>query len=932
MQVHIYQLDNGLTVYLTQNHEAPTFRSEITVRAGSKDDPENATGLAHYLEHLLFKGSNRMGTTDWEKEKVHIDRIEELYEEHFAEEDEAKRAEIYAEIGRESQLAAQYAIPNEIDKMLSSLGGSGLNASTSFDRTVYYENMPANRLEQWAQIEAERFRSPVFRLFQPELEIVYEEKNRAMDNKNRLIQNAVFELRYGEHPYGSQTGIGTIEHLKRPSLKRIHEFYNAHYVPNNMAVALSGDFEIETAIEVIDRNFSWMKPGKVPVFSRPMPSSITERKSVEIAYPGEEYILLGFETQPLNSVDVEALKLIDMIMDNSSAGLINLNLNQQQKVLRAGSFPYLRNDAGTQYLYGIPKQGQTVEEVETLLLEQLDLIKSGQFGDWILPAIVTDFKKYEKLAMETNEGRLRAITTSFGSYTDWSYVVGEIARIEKIDKEEIVRVANKYFGDAYVVGYRRDGEYTPPKIAKPELKNIDIDRSRQSAFAASALEIEASPIEPSFVEMGVDYQVVSLRDGARLLYARNPVNDLFSLSKVFEFGSEEMRELGVLASLMDKSGAGEMSPAELKKAWYALGAEFGFAVGPHATTMSVSGLDENFDASLELFAEATHGAKLEQDTLDQLVAIRLKLKEDQKKDFNQIFNALRNYSRFKEESPYLRALSTDELKALQAEELGGFLKSIHGYKHDYLYVGTLELDDVVAKLKMLDESEGALRDAPARKVATYRNAEEDTIYYVDFETAQAQLRIEFADGKYDASLKPKTELFNEYFYGGMSGIVFQEMREARALAYSVWARIFVPAIPEGTNTVAGYIGTQADKTIDALEAYLDLWKAMPHSESRYNEVMATLDSQYRVSRIGFRNLLNAAKAWERLGIEGDPRRAVYEEIMSMDIDDLFDFYGERIQNRARLISVLGPSSSFDVERLKELGSVKQVEIDALFVD
>jgi predicted Zn-dependent peptidase len=176
MAVEIYQLDNGLKVYLTENHESPRFEAQIAVRAGSKNDPPETTGLAHYLEHLLFKGTTHLGTTNYALEKPHLDRITALYEQHFHETDPEKRKAIYEEINRENQLASQYEVPNEVDKLYKAMGEVGLNAHTWHEETVYNVNLPSNRLEQWAVIESERFQHPIFRLFQPELEIVYEEK------------------------------------------------------------------------------------------------------------------------------------------------------------------------------------------------------------------------------------------------------------------------------------------------------------------------------------------------------------------------------------------------------------------------------------------------------------------------------------------------------------------------------------------------------------------------------------------------------------------------------------------------------------------------------------------------------------------------------------------------------------------------------------
>lgn len=932
MQVYIYELENGLTVYLTENHETPTFRSEITVRAGSKDDPAQATGLAHYLEHLLFKGNHKMGTSDWEKEKVHLDRITELYEEHHKEEDADRRAEIYQEINKESQLAAQYAIPGEFDTMISTLGGSGINAYTAPDRTVYLQELPSNRLEQWAKIEKERFVNPSLRLFQPELEIVYEEKNRAMDNKDRLIQEAIFELLYGEHPYGSQTALGSIDHLKRPSLKTIHEFFDAHYVANNMAIALSGSFEVEEAIEIIDEHFSSWKSGDVPEFTRPMPAPITEKKSATIFYPGQETVMIGFDTAPVRHEDEPVLKLIDMILDNASAGLINLNLNQKQLVAQAGSFPYIRTDAGSQFLWGAPKEGQTLEEVEELLLAQLELIKSGEFEDWILPAIVTDFKKNEKLALETNAGRLRVISTSFGEGKPWPEVVSEIERMDGVTKEDLVAVAKKYFSKPYVVAYRKDGDYTPPTVPKPNFDPIDIDRSKRSEFAASVLAIESEPIEPDFLEKGEDYQVMKLGKGVRLFYVENPANDLFALSKVVEMGSREKRILPMAASLLDKSGTATRSPAELKKAWYSLGADFSFNVGNHNTSLSLSGLEENFDESLALFEEVLHASRGEAEVLEKLIEIQLKQKADAMKEPSMIFNALRNYARYGEQSPFLTALSSDEIKALTVEELIGSVNALSGYEHDYLYVGKMPIKEVAKKLKPLLRSKKALKTPPGPIMPKLIQREANEILYVDYETAQSQIRIEFPAGIYDESKLPLIETFNEYFYGGMAGIVFQEMREARALAYSVWAHYLVSNFAHGENLVMGFIGTQADKTVDSLSAYLELWNEMPRSPERFDIIRDSLDNQYRVSKVGFRNILGSVKSWERLGMKGDPREERYHEILQGDLDSLFAFYESEIRGKPKMISIVGPSAAIDKEKLAEHGEVRELTVEDVFVD
>ncbi|HAO88016.1 MAG TPA: peptidase M16, partial [Gammaproteobacteria bacterium] len=358
LAAQIYELDNGLQIFLTENHEEPRFYAEIAVRAGSKHDPADGTGLAHYLEHLLFKGNQNLGTLDYEAEKPHLDRIVELYEEHFQETDPARRAEIYAEINSEAQLAAQYAVPNEIDKLYNSMGGGGLNAHTWYEETVYKIGLPSNRLQQWAAIESDRFVDPVFRLFHTELETVYEEKNRTLDNGSRIIGAALDELLYKVHPYGQQPTIGTVDHLKNPSLVYIQNYFDTYYVPNNMGIFISGDIDPSETIALIAEKFGEWESKAVPEVGPWQEPALQGAERRTVQYPGEEQVQLAFRTAPNGSSDKEALILLDMILDNRTAGLINLNLNQQQLVSQAGSSPMFLNDYGSQSLFGVPKQDQ----------------------------------------------------------------------------------------------------------------------------------------------------------------------------------------------------------------------------------------------------------------------------------------------------------------------------------------------------------------------------------------------------------------------------------------------------------------------------------------------------------------------------------------------------------------------------------------------
>ncbi|GAB4318022.1 MAG: insulinase family protein [Candidatus Sumerlaeia bacterium] len=931
MAVHVYRLDNGLTVYLSANHETPRFFAQIAVRAGSKMDPPDATGLAHYFEHLMFKGTDRLGTLDFASEKPLLDRITELYERHFAESDPEKRKEIYAEINRVSQQAARFAVPNEMDRLYSAMGAGHLNAHTWLEETVFETELPANRLRQWARIEAERFRRPVMRLFHTELETVYEEKNRALDNKERALFYAVEETLYKVHPYRQPT-LGTIEHLKRPSIKKIYEFFNTWYVPENMCIAISGDIDPVEAIQLIDAEFSAWKPGKAPRPKYPREKPIKNVERVTVRFPGEEKVLLAFRTVPFAHKDREALMLLDMILDNSVAGLINLNLVQTQKVRAAGSYPFFYNDAGAQYLWAVPKQGQTLEEAEALLLAELEKLRRGEFEDWVIPAIITDFKKRRKQELEDNEKRAARMAGAFLHGESWVHNVEEIARLERLTKKDVVRVAQKYFSGGYVAGWRRDGPPDVPQIEKPQIDRLDIDPSRQSEFGRAVLAMAVEPIEPKFVVRGEDYKVLPFAPGVDFYWAPNPLNDLFTLTLSVDKGFDQDPRLRTAAQLLEKSGTPRFDNIALQKEWYKLGTEFSIEVGDDETRISISGLDENLEPSAALLFELLREPRADRATLDELVKIILAQREDAKKDPHSVHRALVLFNRLGADSEFLKVPPSDRLRALTVSDLHSLTTGLLTLKHTIEYTGSLNPEAAMAIVGRHHKPAAHLADPPPYHRETIRKPAGTEIYFIPKETAQAQIRLECAAGTVSETLMPAIELYNDYFAGGMSSVVFQEIREARALAYAAGA-LFAPGSRAGDeNLMIGALGTQADKTPEALRAFIQILNDLPLNEERFEQSKATLDNQYRTQRLGFREVIAAARAWERLGLPGDPRPARWQAIRTATMDTLRKFQNDFIARRPLLISILGDKSRIGLGEIEQMGPVRELQLKDIFVE
>jgi predicted Zn-dependent peptidase len=481
-KARIYTLKNGLKVYMTVYKNAPRIQTYIAVKAGSKNDPSTATGLAHYLEHMVFKGTDKFGSKDFAKESAEITKIEDLYEVYRGTKDEAARKKIYHQIDSISGVAAKYAIANEYDKMLAGIGGQGTNAYTSFDQTVYVNDIPSNQLENWLTIEAERYRRPILRLFHTELEAVYEEKNRGLDSDNSKVWEAVFEGLFIKHTYGTQTTIGTIEHLKNPSMKEIIKYFNANYVPNNMAICLSGDFDPDATIKLIEAKFGSMPTKPVTPYTFEKEAPITQKVKKEIIGPDASNLIMAWRFAGASSKDADMITLINLLLSNGRAGLLDLNLNQQQKVLSSGGYAYVLKDYSSHLLYAEPKEGQTLEEVEKLLLEQLDLLKKGNFPDWLMSAVITDMKLQKTKELENNQSRASAMVDAFVNDVKWQYAVNTIDRLSKITKQEVMDFVNANYNDHnYVVVYKRVGEdKNIQKVEKPQITPVEVNRDDQS--------------------------------------------------------------------------------------------------------------------------------------------------------------------------------------------------------------------------------------------------------------------------------------------------------------------------------------------------------------------------------------------------------------------------------------------------------------------
>ncbi|OGR86677.1 MAG: hypothetical protein A3J74_10310 [Elusimicrobia bacterium RIFCSPHIGHO2_02_FULL_57_9] len=925
MGTTIHRLSNGLTIYLSPNPQRPRIAAWIAARVGSKHDPADNTGTAHYLEHMLFKGSQSLGTLDYAGEKPHLDRIVQLYELRFNTKDPAERTRLYKEIDAENIKATRYEIPNELDKIYRQLGIQGLNAFTSNEQTVYTCDLPSNRLEAWAKVEADRFARPVFRLFQSELEAVYEEKNQSFDNPERVLWEALNKKLYKFHPYGRQTTLGSIEHLKNPSLAKMYEYYRRHYNPNNMAIALSGDFNRGKTLALLTKHFGSWQPKALPEAKTwPLPKPKGPER-VEVKYESEEKVIIAWPTAASNHPDADTLSVMDMIMDNAASGIINLTLNQAQKVKAAGSSPAFFNDAGHWYVWALPKRGQTLEQASGLLLEAVEKLKAGEFTDEDIRAVITNFEVSEKYRLESDEARVSTMIDSFVSFEPWSRTVGRMDRLRRVAKQDVLRVARRYLGNGRVTALRRNAKPELPSIGKPAFTKIDIDEKRRSRFAERILSLPAIAPEPKWLVEGRDYTITPLPAG-KIISSPNPVNDLFSLSFEFKRGSLHERNLCAALSLLDLSGAEGMSAEEYKKKLFGLGTSVSYGCGEQGSQVSVSGLDKNLWPSLELLFDRFESPQIAPDTLKKMVDVAIGTHQDNKKNPGSIANALGEFARRGKESSVLKELTDQELLNLKTGPLRKIINGVFGYQHRIAYVGNRQPGEIARLL----HAGKKYKAAHERKPLSFQKPARPKIYFTHRDMVQSQAGIFAADEKVDPAKIVDYIYYGDYMGGDMSAVIFQEIRETRALAYGAWGGYDYGGFKGDENQLYGGLSCQADKTTEAVSLLRDLLRSPPFSEKRFAQTAKSIEEYYRTNPAHFRGIPGALFSWEDLGLPpGDPRPERFAKALKYKLDDLKSF-ASRFKDKTMTIHILGHRDRAGLESLKALGDFEEKKLVEIF--
>lgn len=929
-QARFYTLKNGLTVILSPTKKDPRIQAYVATKAGSKTDPATNTGLAHYLEHMLFKGTDKYGSLDWAREKVELDKIDALYEQYNKTKDETKRKAIYRQIDSISGVASKFAIANEYDKMMSAMGAQGTNAWTSFEETVYTDDVPASSLDKYLAVQAERFRNPQLRIFHTELEAVYEEKNRSLDSDGSKVFETLFSNLFQNHNYGKQTTIGTVEHLKNPSLVEIRKYFNTYYVPNNMGVVMSGDFNPDETIAKIDKAFSYMQYKPIPKYTFQPEVPFTAPVIKEITGPDAESISIGFRLPGNKDKDVLLADLVGSILTNGKAGLLDLNLVKKQKLLRASAFTYTLQDHGVLWLSAAPTTGQSLEEVKTLVLQEIENLKKGNFDADLLPSIVNNIKKQKIQETEKYGDRASSLVNAFTSELDWKDQVAYVNDLSKIKKEDVVAFANKYLGNNYVAVLKRKGENkNPQKIEKPSITPVETNADKQSSFVKMINDMPNTPSQPVFLNFDKDIQKSKIGK-AEVLYVPNTDNQLYRLRYRYKIGSLNDLKQPLAAQYIQFLGTDKKSAEDISKEFYKIASSFSVSTGEEYTTVNIEGLQENFDQAVKLYEELVLNAQPSEEALAALKARIAKSRKDAKANKGAILNGLTSYALYGPKNKFNNTLSDAELNAVTAQELVDRMKNLNNYEQTVIYYGPESLKNLTAKLGSLHKVPANFAVAATAKTFKQQAQSKNQVLFTDYDMVQAETRWIRNTTAYDPAQTTLVNVFNNYFGGGMGSIVFQTIRESKALAYSTYGYYVQPQKKSDQYYMMSYVGSQADKFGDAVGAMNELLTKMPELSDNLELAKSQVKKDIQTERVMQDDIIFRYLAAQQLGLKDDIRKEMYTSVDKITMSDVKKFHTTHFSGKPYTYALVASEKNVKMDDLKKIGEVKKISLEELF--
>ena len=937
-----YQLDNGLTVYLWEDHDQPDVQGWTVTRAGSIDEPANATGLAHYLEHMLFKGTDRICALDWEKEQPLYEHIIALYDTLALTTDAKAREAVQLRINEVSLEAAKYAAPDEFSNLIQGIGGEGLNAFTAYDVTCYMNSFPSYQMERWLTLYADRLTNPVFRSFQAELENVFEEYNMYLDDNSTHSRNFIFGHLYKGHAYARDI-IGYAEDLKNPKLRQLIDFYNTWYVPNNMALILVGDFDIETTKPLIEKTFGQLQYRDLPERTTYPTTEFAqdERYSAKLGYMPELYI--AYNGVPVGDKDELLLDFLGEILSNSmQIGLLD-ELTLDNKLMYAGAVTDARRDQGRFLVVAVPymdAETQTytsLKETEKLVNDAIQQLVNGNISEELVEAVRQNFYQEFDRTMEYPEMKVQLLQNAFTYQQSIDTLLLLKQQVAAITMDDLKNAAKKYLGAPKKTFEIEEGTPKKDKLPKPKIKSLESPKG-ESAYCQYLESIPAGKLTPRFIDFS-DIDQDRFYEGVSVYCTPNVKNNIFSLRLKYGVGTYELPLLEYASALMNMSGikgTPGLKPAEFRAQLAKLGGKCSYAVSEDYFYVDIEGNEANLEeiVSMVNLHMCLPNFESENDMLlNNIKGQEYSARQVEQRNTDIVADAAFDYVRYGENSPYIkRPALMEEVIQLTAAQLEGVFHQIQNYELEIHYAGALPALDVKNILYTKLSLNQHVRPSKSPVERPIVPITEDKIYFLP-DASMQQAKVYFLiDGEpYAVKDAVNYMAFNEYFGGGFSGLVMNEIREKRSMAYNAYGHFSRPPKQGQMTKFTGYVGTQSDKVVDAIGVYKSLLDSMPQYPETIDNIRTILRQSVLSNKPTFRTKSQRLTANMTLGYKVDPAMLQVRDIQRLTFDHIYSFYQSHVQGKPMTILIMGDPSLIDQKQLKaKYGKITKLSKSKLF--
>ena len=447
-----FTLDNGLTFLVIERPVAPVVSFATYVDVGAANEPVGQTGIAHIFEHMAFKGTHDIGTNNWEKENEALQKLDAKYQQWLAEKfkpnpDSARLDKLWSEFETLQEDAGQYVVNNEFSQIVDRNGGTGMNATTNSDRTLYFYSLPENRTELWFSLESDRFENPVFREFYKEKEVVREERRMRTESQpvGRLVEEFL-TVAYTAHPYGRPV-VGWHSDITATTMEDAREFYEKYYVPSNITFAIAGDIDPDRAKELAETYF-----GDIPSAEEPPPVYTEEpdqrgERRFTIQGQSQPFFLMGYHTVPEDHPDFQALQLLGNVLSGGRTSVLYKRMvEEEQTALQVQAF---NGFPGTKFetmfaTFAVPNRNVGVDTMETTILDEIEKVKDGNISQEALDRARTNVRANLIRSLDSNMGLATTFAQAEAQQDDWRTVFTDIEKLENVTVDDLQRVAKEY--------------------------------------------------------------------------------------------------------------------------------------------------------------------------------------------------------------------------------------------------------------------------------------------------------------------------------------------------------------------------------------------------------------------------------------------------------------------------------------------------------